>query len=80
MKNEFSIIFIVKEEGEKGKKMKMKICCIAFVIGFIIILFGILSGFYHFYKNENYNEYSRESMIATLGIAIIAFSTLLMNS
>jgi len=78
MKNEFSIIFIVKEEGEK--KMKMKICCIAFVIGFIIILFGILSGFYHFYKNENYNEYSRESMIATLGIAIIAFSTLLMNS
>lgn len=78
MKNEFSIIFIVKEEGEKGKKMK--ICFIAFKIGFIITLFGILSGFYHFYKNENYNEYSRESMIATLGIAIIAFSTLLMNS
>lgn len=53
MKNEFSIIFIVKEEGEKGKKMK--ICFIAFKI-FIITLFGILSGFYHFYKNENFHE------------------------
>ena len=78
MKNEFSIIFIVKEEGEKGKKMK--ICFIAFKIGFIITLFGILSGFYHFYKNENYDGYPREIMIEALGTAIIAFSTLLTNS
>lgn len=75
MKNEFSIIFIVKEEGVKGKKMK--ICFIAFKIGFIITLFGIFSGFYHFYKNENYDGYPREIMIEALGTAIMTFSILL---
>lgn len=44
----------------------MKICFIAFKIGFIITLFGILSGFYHFYKNENYDGYPREIMIEAI--------------
>lgn len=75
MKNEKQIFYHIynKRKGEK----EMKIYLMAFHIGFIITLFGLLSGFYHFYKNENYDGYPREIMIMALGIAIMTFSTLL---